>query len=92
MEITSRHGAGFQQHIWKMSESDNKCKIEILVKHLQLRLMNSVNCVADRVCVRSHLRGDYEMQRVVEFKQLEKQTVSTGLSEKKKKKKRKKRT
>ena len=31
------------------------------------------------------------MQRVVEFKQLEKQTVSTGLSENKKKKKKKKR-
>lgn len=29
------------------------------------------------------------MQRVVEFKQLEKQTVSTGLSENKKKKKKK---
>lgn len=47
--------------------SDNKCKNEILVKRLQLQLMNSVNCVADSVCVRSHLRGDYEVQRVVEL-------------------------
>lgn len=43
------------------------CKIEIQVKHLQLQLMNPVNYVADRVCVQSHLRGDYEMQRVVEL-------------------------
>lgn len=49
------------------SELNNKHKIEILVEHLQLHLMNSVNCVADRVCVRSHLRGDYEIQRVVEL-------------------------
>lgn len=55
------------KHIWNRSESDNKCKIEIQVKHLQLQQMNSVNYVADRVCVRSHLRGDYEIQRVVEL-------------------------
>lgn len=53
------------KRIWE--RSDNKCKIEILVKRLQLQLMNSVNCVADSVCVRSHLRGDYEVQRVVEL-------------------------
>lgn len=55
------------KRIWKRSESDNECKIEIQVKHLQLQQMNSVNYVADRVCVRSHLRGDYEIQRVAEL-------------------------
>lgn len=39
--------------------------------------------MADRVCVRSHLRGDYEIQRVVELKQLEKQTVYRPIEEKK---------
>ncbi len=66
MEIMSQHGVGSKAHL-ERSELDNKCKIEILVKHLQLQLMNSVNCVADRVCVRSHLRGDYEIQQVVEL-------------------------
>lgn len=65
MEIMSQHGAGCKALV-ERSELDNKCKIDILVKHLQLQLLNSVNCVADRVCVRSHLRRDYEIQRVVE--------------------------
>lgn len=47
--------------------SGNKCKIEIIGKHLQLQLMISVNSVADSVFFLSHLRGDYEMQRVVEL-------------------------
>lgn len=55
------------KRILERSESDDGYKIEILVKHLQLQLMNSVNCVADRVCVRTHLRGDYEIQQVVEL-------------------------
>lgn len=66
MEIISQHGAGSSAHL-ERSELDENCKIEILVKHLQLQLMNSVNCVANRVCVRSHLRRDYEIQRVVEL-------------------------
>lgn len=78
-EITSQHAAR-SKALLERSELDNKCKIVVLVKHLQLQLMNSVNCVADRVCVRPHLRGNYEIQRVVELLQLEKQT---GLSEKK---------
>lgn len=57
-------------------DGDEERKAQIPVggkkKHLQLWLMGSVNCVVHSVCVRSHLRGDYEMRRVVESEQLEK--------------------
>lgn len=66
MEIMSQQGAGSKALLEKL-EIDNKCKIDILVKHLQLQLMNSVNCVAERFCIQSHLRGNYEIQRVVEL-------------------------
>lgn len=66
MEMVSQHGAR-SKALLERSELNHKCKIEMQVKHLQLQLMNSVNYVADRVCVQSHLRGDYEIQRVVEL-------------------------
>lgn len=62
--------------------SNNKNKTKTTAKQLQLQLMNSVNCMVDSVSVQSHLRGDYELQQVVELKQLEKQSVSKGLSKK----------
>lgn len=66
MEITSQHAARSKALLERL-QFDNKCKIVVPVKHLQLQHMNSVNCAAGRVCVRSHLRGDYEIQRVVEL-------------------------
>lgn len=66
MEIVSQHAAECEA-LLKRLEPDSKSEIETQVKHLQLQLINPVNYIADRVCVQSHLRGDYEMQRVVEL-------------------------
>jgi len=65
--LYGNHGVNSKPYSKTFREIDNRCKIERLVKRVQLQLMNSVNCVADIVCVRTHLGGDYEIQRVVEL-------------------------